>query len=34
MHGNKGYLAGFAEPEVDHFRPFAPDILEVYQQGA
>jgi hypothetical protein len=29
----QGYLAGFAEPEEDHFRPFAPDLLDVYQQG-
>ncbi len=29
----EGYLAGFAEPEVDHLRPFAPDILDAYRQG-
>ncbi|MDM5223532.1 hypothetical protein QUF86_22925 [Peribacillus sp. NJ11] len=29
----QGYLAGFTEPEVDHFRPFAPDLLQVYQEG-
>lgn len=29
----EGYLAGFSEPEVDHFRPFAPDVLEAYSAG-
>jgi len=29
----EGYLAGFAEPETDHTRPFAPDVLEAYEQG-
>jgi len=28
-----GYLAGFAEPDEDHFRPYAPDLLEVYKLG-
>ena len=29
----QGYLAGFADPEVDHFRPFSPELLDVYHQG-
>jgi hypothetical protein len=29
----QGYLAGFAEPQVEHFRPFAPELLEVYKVG-
>ena len=28
-----GYIAGFAEPETDHFLPLAPDFLESYQLG-
>src|SRR5207248_2287205 len=28
-----GYMAGFAEPETDHFLPFAPELLDVYQRG-
>jgi hypothetical protein len=29
----EGYLAGFSEPETDHFRPFEPDILDAYRRG-
>jgi hypothetical protein len=29
----EGYLAGYAQPEVDHLRPFAPNILDVYLEG-
>src|SRR5437870_3082618 len=28
-----GYVAGFAEPETDHFLPFSPELLDVYQRG-
>ena len=28
-----GYVAGFAEPEADHFLPFSPELLDVYQRG-
>jgi len=29
----EGYLAGYAEPETDHFRPFTPNILNAYTAG-
>jgi hypothetical protein len=29
----QGFLAGYAEPETDHLRPFAPDILDAYRAG-
>jgi hypothetical protein len=29
----QGYLAGFAEPDIEHFRPFTFDLLEVYRGG-
>lgn len=29
----QGYLAGFAEPETDHFRPFSEELAEAYRQG-
>ena len=28
-----GYIDGFAEPETDHFLPFSPDILQIFQLG-
>lgn len=28
-----GYVAGFAEPETDHFLPIAEDFVESYQRG-
>ncbi len=28
-----GYIAGFAEPETDHFLPFAEDLMDSYQLG-
>jgi hypothetical protein len=29
----EGFLAGFAQPDQDHFRPFSPNLLEVFQEG-
>jgi len=29
----QGFLAGFAEPEVDHLRPFSQELLEIYGAG-
>lgn len=29
----QGYLAGFAEPHKEQFRPFSPDLLDVFRQG-
>lgn len=29
----QGYLAGYAEPETDHFRPFSQDVLDAYLAG-
>jgi len=29
----QGYLAGYAEPETDHLRPFVPEILDAYLAG-
>jgi len=28
-----GYMAGFAEPETDHFIPFSEELLNAYQRG-
>jgi hypothetical protein len=28
-----GYVAGFAEPEIDHFLPLAEELVEKYQLG-
>lgn len=28
-----GYVAGFAEPETDHFFPFSEELLDAYQRG-
>jgi hypothetical protein len=28
-----GYIAGFAEPETDHFLPFSEELLDAYQRG-
>jgi hypothetical protein len=28
-----GYMAGFSEPEEDHFLPLAPELLELYATG-
>lgn len=28
-----GYLAGWQDPEQNHFMPFSPDLLDVYQAG-
>jgi hypothetical protein len=28
-----GYVAGFAEPEIDHFLPISEELLESYQLG-
>lgn len=28
-----GYVAGFAQPETDHFLPFSEELLNVYQRG-
>jgi hypothetical protein len=28
-----GYVAGFAEPETDHFLPFSEDLADAYQLG-
>jgi hypothetical protein len=28
-----GYMAGFAEPETDHFLPFSEELLDAYQRG-
>jgi hypothetical protein len=30
----QGYLAGFSHPDLDAFQPSAPDLLEIYKQGA
>jgi hypothetical protein len=29
----QGYVAGFMDPDSSDFRPFAPDLLAVFQQG-
>jgi hypothetical protein len=29
----EGFLAGFAQPDQDHFRPFSPNLLEVFDEG-
>jgi hypothetical protein len=29
----QGYLAGFANPDLDAFQPLAPDLLQVYNDG-
>lgn len=29
----QGYLAGFAEPDESHFRPFSEELIEVYWLG-
>jgi hypothetical protein len=29
----QGYVAGFMDPDSSDFRPFAPDLLEAFQQG-
>lgn len=28
-----GYLAGFTEPERNHFRPYSPELLSIYSEG-